>query len=97
MAGTAALTVAPAALTLVDDDATSTKLHWTVSPLEIPEGAGPTEVTVTVRLDAAAGTEDTEIMVVVTLITVAPLSAGAVFSSVLRSRRARRPPRACSR
>ena len=61
VAGTAALTVAPATLTLVDDDATSTKLHWTISPLEIPEGAGPTEVTVTVRLDAAALTEDTEI------------------------------------
>ena len=41
VAGTAALTVAPAVLTLTDDDATSTKLHWTISPLEIPEGAGP--------------------------------------------------------
>ena len=61
MAGTAALTVAPAALTLVDDDATSTKLHWTISPLEIPEGAGPTEVTVSFRLDAAARTVDTEL------------------------------------
>ena len=59
--GTAALTVAPATLTLVDDDATSTKLHWTMSPLEIPEGAGPTEVTVTVSLDAAARTVDTEV------------------------------------
>ena len=61
VAGTAALTVAPATLTLVDDDATSTKLHWTISPLEIPEGAGPTEVTVTVSLDAAARTVDTEV------------------------------------
>ena len=61
VAGTAVLTVAPAALTLVDDDATSTKLHWRVSPLEIPEGAGPTEVTVTVTLDAAARTVDTDI------------------------------------
>ena len=58
VAGTAALTVASAALVLVDDDATSTELHWTISPLEIPEGAGPTEVTVTVRLDAAARTVD---------------------------------------
>ena len=61
VAGTAALTVAPATLTLVDDDATSTKLHWTISPLEIPEGAGPTEVTVSFRLDAAARTVDTEL------------------------------------
>ena len=65
VAGTAALTVAPAALTLVDDDATSTTLHWMISPLEIPEGAGPTEVTVTVRTDAAARPEDTEIVVAV--------------------------------
>ena len=62
VAGTAALTVAPAVLTLTDDDATSTKLHWTISPLEIPEGAGPTEVTVTMRLDAAARTVDTELV-----------------------------------
>ena len=62
VAGTAALTVAPAVLTLTDDDATSTTLHWTMSPLEIPEGAGPTEVTVTMRLDAAARTVDTELV-----------------------------------
>ena len=61
VAGTASLSVSPAALTLADDDATSTKLHWTVSPLEIPEGAGPTEVTVSFRLDAAALTVDTEL------------------------------------
>ena len=62
VAGTATLTVAPATLTLVDDDATSTTLHWTISPLEIPEGAGPTEVTVTVRTDAAARPVDTAII-----------------------------------
>ena len=61
VAGTAALTVASAALTLADDDATSTRLHWTISPLEIPEGAGPTEVTMTMRLDAAARTVDTKL------------------------------------
>ena len=79
VAGTAALTVAPATLTLVDDDATSTKLHWTISPLEIPEGAGPTEVTVTVRLDAAAGTEDTEILGVVTLDNSGAIERGGSF------------------
>ena len=79
VAGTAALTVAPATLTLVDDDATSTKLHWTISPLEIPEGAGPTEVTVTVRLDAAAGRVDTEILGTVALDKNADIERGGSF------------------
>ena len=79
VAGTAALTVAPAALTLVDDDATSTTLHWTISPLEIPEGAGPTEVTVTGRLGAAARTVDTEVVVNVRTRRKADIQRGGAF------------------
>ena len=52
------LQVDTATLVLSDDDQTSTMVNWRVSPLSIAEGAGPTEVTVTARLDAAASTTD---------------------------------------
>ena len=59
VSGTATgLQVDTATLVLSDDDQTSTMMNWRVSPLSIAEGAGPTDVTVTARLDAAASTTD---------------------------------------
>ena len=52
------LQVDTATLVLSDNDQTSTMINWRVSPLTIAEGAGPTDVTVTARLDAAASTTD---------------------------------------
>ena len=59
VSGTATgLQVEIATLVLSDNDQTSTMMNWRVSPLSIAEGAGPTDVTVTARLDAAASTTD---------------------------------------
>ena len=79
-AGAAGLPVAAAALTLSDDDEPSTELYWSLSPLEIPEGAGPTEVTVTVSLDAAARLVDTEVTGTVRLNRVADIVRGRSFT-----------------
>ena len=60
VAGTASgsLAVETATLTLQDDDTASTFVNWRFSPFTIPEGAGPTEVTVTGRLNADASPTD---------------------------------------
>ena len=62
---TAGLTVVPAQLVLADNDAVSTRLHLSLNPARVSEGAVPTGVTVTGTLDA--GARETETLVTVTV------------------------------
>ena len=61
--GTSDLPVTAAALTLADDDETSTGILLSVLPASVSEGAGSTVVTVTAALDGGARLVETEVMV----------------------------------
>ena len=60
-----ALPVSPATLTLTDNDTASTAIALSLAPMEVAEGAGPTEVTVTAAMNAGARTTDSEVTVTV--------------------------------
>ena len=74
-----ALPVSGATLTLIDNDTASDAIALSLAPMEVAEGAGATEVTVTAMLNAGARTTETEVAV-----TVAGGSAvaGADFTAV---------------
>ena len=63
LTGSADLPVAPAQVSLTDDDETSTGIALTVDPGVVSEGSGGTAVAVTATLDAAARTSATEVVV----------------------------------
>ena len=63
LTGSSDLPVAPAQVSLTDDDETSTDIALTVDPAAVSEGSGATAVAVTATLDAAARTGPTEVVV----------------------------------
>ena len=73
------LTVDSATMTITDDDTASSKVTLSVNPTAVSEGAGPTTVTVTGRLDGAASTTDTSVTVSVGSGTA---TAGADFGTI---------------
>ena len=63
--GTSDLPVTETALSLTDDDATSTGILLSATPATVSEGAGVTEVTVTAALDGGARNVETRVAVTV--------------------------------
>ena len=72
------LTVAPAELTIVDNDVAATGITLALNPATVPEGDGETEVSVTATLDGTARTEAT----VVTVAVAGGSAAAADFAPV---------------
>ena len=82
VSGAAGLTARDVAVTVTDDDTASTGIALRLSPETVDEGGGAKTVTVTVALDGAALTTDTDVSVAVRAGTDAGVASATDFAAV---------------